>query len=153
MLQNTDNILQTIVKKEPAKNSLSTVTQVASQTTQKMLKPIADTIDKLNDYFDSDWGEPEEDGYQRTDNLDFGSDTLDFFKGNDVTIAENGIQNLSEGRIENPIEKEMPEVTKIRLVPEETDDNTPKYKFVVDETTPNKKAPTSKDNSPIVGLV
>jgi hypothetical protein len=139
ILQNTDILLQTIIKKEPAKTPLSEVIQ---DNTHKILKPFADSIGQLNEYFTPDLEEPDEAEPQQM-NLNFGSDNLDFYKGDNVSIATNGIQNLSEGRIENPIEKHITEETKIRLVPEETVDNMTKYKFDVEEMP----APDSKDKT------
>jgi hypothetical protein len=164
MLQNTDNILQTMIKKEPAKTPLSDVIQATSQTTQKIFKPFAESVGQLNEYFTPDLEEPDETGPepQQMMNLSFGPDTLDFYKGDDVSIATNGLQNLSEGRIANPIESNITEETKIRLVPDETVDNVPKYKFVVEETpapgsqdkTGSKGSKGSKDSvDSIVGMV
>jgi hypothetical protein len=158
MLQNTDNILQNMIKKEPAKTPLSDIIQATSQTTQKIFKPFADSIGQLNEYFTPDLEEPDgaaESEPQQMMNLSFGPDTLDFYKGDNVSIATNGLQNLSEGRIANPIENNITEETKIRLVPDETVDNVPKYKFVVEETPPpdSKRKTEFRDEGPIVGLV
>jgi len=158
MLQNTDNLLQNMIKKEPAKTPLSDIIQATSQTTQKIFKPFADSIGQLNEYFTPDLEEP--DGAAEAEprqmmNLSFGPDTLDFYKGDNVSIATNGLQNLSEGRIANPIENNITEETKIRLVPDETVDNVPKYKFVVEEMPPpdSKRKTGFRDEGPIVGLV
>jgi hypothetical protein len=169
MLQNTDNLLQNMIKKEPAKTPLSDIIQATSQTTQKIFKPFADSIGQLNEYFTPDLEEPDgatesevRNEPQQMMNLSFGPDTLDFYKGDNVSIATNGLQNLSEGRIANPIENNITEETKIRLVHDETVDNVPKYKFVVEETPLSPRLlrapPTdSKDKTEsvdsIVGLV
>ena len=125
-LQNTEIILQTIIKKEPKESSLSTVVNAitsAVQVVSEKSKPLAESIGELNEYFTPDLELPNEDGSHRQENLNYGQDRLEYYKGNDITIAETDTQTLMNGLIENPIEEKMSKVTKIQLVPDKTGDS------------------------------
>lgn len=143
-LQNTEKLLQTIIKPNHKNNSLSTVFQAATTAVSQAYQPVADYLNSAKKSLYADWTDPG-DGPQRIDsNLDFGQDTPDFYKGNDVTIATNGTQSLINGRIEKPIEEEMYEVTKFRLIRDSlkspTDNNKPTYKIVEETTTKNNSS-------------
>jgi hypothetical protein len=140
-LRNTEKILQTINPNSET-NLLSTISKTVKQTVTDLANGLDVSLDGLKKILQPDLSDPDiNQGYNR---LEFGQDTLDFYNGNNVTIAETDMQTLSDGRIENPIEKNKSKVTKIRLVPDSTVGNENKYKFEEETTIINNKLPNNK---------
>jgi hypothetical protein len=150
MLQNTNTMLGNIMKKTPADGNLM---NNASGTVKK----VTQTLSVLKDYFTPDLEEPDEieerlkgpeESGDRIENLGFGMDSTDYFKGEDVTIISKGVQKMKDGKVELPTDDDITEETHIRLLRGESKDNVPKYEFVVDEKkTPKKVMKLSANNS------
>lgn len=150
MLQNTNTMLGNIIKKTPPEGIL---VDNATNTVKK----VTQTLNILKDYFTPDLDEPveseerlkepEESG-DRIDNLSFGMDSTDYFKGNDVTIISKGVQKLKNGKVDLPSDDDITEETNIRLLRGEGKDNIPKYDFIVEEkNTPKKIMKLSANNT------
>jgi hypothetical protein len=150
MLQNTNTMLGNIMKKTPPEGNLM---NNASGTVKK----VTQTLSVLKDYFTPDLEEPDEseerlkepeESGDRIENLGFGMDSTDYFKGEDVTIISKGVQKMKDGKVELPTDDDITEETHIRLLRGESKDNVPKYEFVVDEkNTPKKVMKLSANNS------
>ena len=140
MLQNTNTILENIIKKPAPSLDIMNKT---SHTVKKLVQ----SISALKEYFTPDLEEPGE-NEERMDNLGFGMDSTDYFKGENVTILSKGVQNLKNGKIDLPSEKDITEETNIKLIRGDSKDNVPKYEFVVNnKNTPKKLLKLNANNS------
>ena len=140
MLQNTHTMLDNIIKKPQSNDNIM-------NKTSSTVKKVVQTLNALKDYFTPDLEVPDE-NEERMDDLGFGIDSTDYFKGENVTIISKGVQSLKNGKIELPSEKDITEETNIKLVRGESTDNQPNYEFIIDKkNTPQKILKLSENNS------
>ena len=136
MLQNTDNLLQTIVKTEPQQKSLYGQISSAVDTTVNFLKNY-DVGFKMPEAKLEDPGSPN----QRQEDPNIGLNRDDYLASNNVIAVKVGeTSRVSQGIIENPIEgnQNNSQKTYIKLIPGK---NEGESDFIVKESGSDIKTP------------